>query len=151
VSDFLAENVFQPLGMEETFLRSGFANPGKLTNPYAAFSDGSPFNLLKLQIFEVTFSRECQHGHDENVPKVVQVIFSYISHPPKLGAYTELWAGLSPDVRVADGGRYAIPWGRWHSMPRKDILDALKTKQEGGTGQAAEFWKWCEDQTKEYA
>ena len=30
-------------------------------------------------------------------------------HPPKMGAYTELWAGLSPDVKSEDGGRCAIP------------------------------------------
>jgi NAD(P)-dependent dehydrogenase (short-subunit alcohol dehydrogenase family) len=87
----------------------------------------------------------------ENAPKVAQVIFSYINHPPKYGAYTELWAGLSEEVGIEDGGRYAIPWGRWHGRPRKDILDALKTKEEGGTGQAGEFWKWCEDQTRRYA
>jgi NAD(P)-dependent dehydrogenase (short-subunit alcohol dehydrogenase family) len=87
----------------------------------------------------------------ENAPKVAQVIFSYINHPPKYGAYTELWAGLSDDVKMEDGGRYAIPWGRWHGRPRKDILDALKSKEEGGTGQAGNFWKWCEDQTKTYA
>jgi len=27
----------------------------------------------------------------------------------------------------------------------------LKTKEEGGTGLAAEFWDWCEEQTKDFA
>ena len=58
-----------------------------------------------------------------------QVIFSYINHSPRCRAYTELWAGLSDDVGMEDGGRYAIPWGGWHSKPRKDILDALKSKE----------------------
>ena len=84
----------------------------------------------------------------ENAPKVVQVIFSAVNHPPKCGAYTNIWAGLSPEVKLEDGGRYAIPWGRWHSRPREDILDALKTREDGGAGQADEFWEWCKDQTK---
>jgi NAD(P)-dependent dehydrogenase (short-subunit alcohol dehydrogenase family) len=72
-------------------------------------------------------------------------------HDPKMGAYTELWAGLSPDVKLEDGGRFAIPWGRWHPEPRKDILESFKTKEEGGTGLAAQFWAWCEEQTMAYA
>ncbi|TVY32446.1 putative oxidoreductase [Lachnellula subtilissima] len=71
-------------------------------------------------------------------------------HEPIMGAYTELWAGLSPEVTCADGGRFALPWGRWHPSPRKDILESLKAKSEGGTGIAAEFWHWCEEQSKGY-
>jgi NAD(P)-dependent dehydrogenase (short-subunit alcohol dehydrogenase family) len=83
-------------------------------------------------------------------PKFVQFVFSYINHPPIYGAYTGLWAGLSDEIGIEDGGRYGIPWGRWHGNLRKDILDALKSKANGGTGQADEFWKWCELQTKPY-
>jgi hypothetical protein len=89
-------------------------------------------------------------GGWDNVPKMAKFIFSFINKSPTLGAYTDLWAGLSEDVTLADGGRYVIPWGRWHSKARPDILDALKTKEEGGTGVAAEVWKWCEEQTKSY-
>lgn len=71
-------------------------------------------------------------------------------HPVKYGAYTEAWAGLSPDVTMDDSGRYASPWGRWHSGPRKDIEESLRTKQEGGTGIAQEFWDWCQEQIKPY-
>lgn len=78
----------------------------------------------------------------------------YASFPllykPRMGAYTELWAGLSPEVTFEMNGGYVVPWGRPHPSPRKDLLDALKTKQEGGTGQAAEFRKWVEKQTARY-
>lgn len=67
-----------------------------------------------------------------------------------MGAYTELWAGLSPEVKIEDGGRFATAWGRWRGNLRKDVLEGLKTKEEGGTGLAAEFWDWCEEQTKGY-
>lgn len=87
----------------------------------------------------------------DGVPWAIRVLVRPVMHEPKMGAYTELWAGLSPDVTCEDGGRTAIPWGRWHPDPRKDILESLKTKEEGGTGLAAEFWGWCEKQTREYA
>lgn len=48
------------------------------------------------------------------------------------------------------GGRFIIPWGRWHPAPRKDCLESLKSKEEGGTGLAAAFWDWCDDQSKDY-
>lgn len=87
----------------------------------------------------------------DGLPWAVRMMLKPIMHEPKMGAYTELWAGLSEEVRCEDGGRTAVPWGRWHPSPRKDILESLKTKEEGGTGLAGEFWSWCEEQTKEYA
>lgn len=84
-------------------------------------------------------------------PAFVKVIASLFLYPAKQGAYTELWAGLSPQITCVDGGRYVIPWGRWHEAPRPELLESLKAKEEGGTGLAAEFWDWCDDQTKQYA
>lgn len=40
--------------------------------------------------------------------------------------------------------------GRVHRSPRKDLVDALKSMQEGGTGQAGEFREWCEKQTADF-
>jgi len=86
--------------------------------------------------------------------KFIQIMLSPTLHPPIYGAYTNIWAGLSKEITVKDGGRYVIPWGRrFESVgtPRKDILNALKTKEEGGSGRAAEFWTWCEERTRKYA
>ena len=66
------------------------------------------------------------------------------------GACTNLWAGLSEEITLEDGGRYVIPFGRWHPCPRKDILLSLKESKDGGTGRAAEFWDWCEEQVEPY-
>ncbi|MCJ1456680.1 hypothetical protein MMC28_007043 [Mycoblastus sanguinarius] len=66
------------------------------------------------------------------------------------GAYTNLWAGLSEDITLKDGGRYVVPFGRWHSFPREDVLLALKGENDGGTGEAMEFWSWCEEQVEPY-
>ncbi|KAF4630334.1 hypothetical protein G7Y89_g7798 [Cudoniella acicularis] len=87
----------------------------------------------------------------DRIPWAARKFFSPVLHEPKFGAYTELWVGLSEDVKCEDGGRFAIPWGRWHPSPRADIIQSLKTKEEGGTGLAAEFWGWCEERTKEFA
>jgi NAD(P)-dependent dehydrogenase (short-subunit alcohol dehydrogenase family) len=85
-----------------------------------------------------------------NTPWIARALMSPISHEPKMGAYTEIWAGLSPDVTSEDGGRYAIPWGRWHPGPKKELLDSLQNKEDGSDGIAAEFWNWCDGQTKKY-
>ena len=66
------------------------------------------------------------------------------------GAHTNLWCGLSPEITIEDGGKYAIPWGRWHPGQRSDIVRGLKGKDVGGTGVAEEFWDWCEETTREF-
>ena len=75
---------------------------------------------------------------------------SLILHEPRMGAYSELWAGLSPDVGLGDGGRLAIEFGRWHPHPPEKLMRGVRSREEGGTGLAAQFWEWCEEQTKEY-
>ena len=79
-----------------------------------------------------------------------RLIVSPILYEAKYGAYTELWAGLSPHLTMEMNGGYVIPWGRIHSSPRQDLLDALKATEEGGTGIAAEFREWCEKQVADY-
>ena len=87
----------------------------------------------------------------DGTPTVIRKIMSYTLYPALYGAYTALWCGISSEVSTADGGRYAIPWGRWHPTPRKDIVISLKSEEEGGTGEARKFWDWCEQVTSEYA
>ena len=82
---------------------------------------------------------------------LMRLASSPLLHKAKLGAYTELWAGLSPELTMESNGAYVIPWGRVHPSPRKDLLDALKEVGEnGGAGQAGNFREWCEKQTIEY-
>lgn len=86
----------------------------------------------------------------DNVPFLVRTLLSPFIHGPEKGAYTYLWAGLSPAVKVEDGGRFVIPWGRWHPDPRADCVESMKSKDEGGSGLAAEFWEWCDKHTEQY-
>ena len=81
----------------------------------------------------------------------MKILSAPLLHRPRLGAYTELWAGLAPELTLeAHGGAYVVPWGRLHPAPRADLLNALKSKTDGGSGRAREFWEWCEKQTADY-
>ncbi|KAH8744226.1 hypothetical protein BGZ57DRAFT_862735 [Hyaloscypha finlandica] len=91
----------------------------------------------------------CTQIYDK-LPKVFVWLISPLIYDSKYGAYTGLWSGLSEEVTMEDTGRYAIPWGRWHPKLRQDILEAVKSKAEGGTGGAEEFWEWCEAETKKW-
>lgn len=72
-----------------------------------------------------------------------------LTYTPIHGAYTELYAGLSPEISMAQSGGWVIPWGRLASI-RKDLAEAAKTKEEGGSGNAENFWAWSEEQVKSY-
>lgn len=65
---------------------------------------------------------------------------------PRFGAYTELFAALSPDVTAEHNGGFIIPWGRWGPVPC-DISAGMKPEKEGGTGLSARLWAWCERET----
>jgi retinol dehydrogenase-12 len=70
-------------------------------------------------------------------------------YPPIFGAYTELFAGLSPEINAMASGSYIIPWGCIGQL--KDSLAAgLREKSEGGTGVAKRFYEFCEVETKPY-
>jgi retinol dehydrogenase-12 len=61
-------------------------------------------------------------------------------YPAVNGAYTEFFAGLSPEVPKMEKGSWVVPFGR--IMPlRKDYADG---------GNAEEFWKWSEKQVERY-
>jgi retinol dehydrogenase-12 len=69
-------------------------------------------------------------------------------YPPVYGAYTELFAGLSPDV-LEWNGAYIIPWGRIAQLDSKFQL-AVKSKDKDGTGIASQFYDWCSEETASY-
>ena len=83
-------------------------------------------------------------------PVVLSYLVAPLLYPARFGAYTELWAGLSQDLLLEDGGKHIEPWGRLDENPRSDLLLAMKTKEEGGTGLACEFIEWCEQSTAEF-
>lgn len=76
-----------------------------------------------------------------------------VLYPAKYGAYTELYAGLSPDVNQDTNGMYIMPWGRIREESkngRKDVDDALRSEEDGGRGIPPKFWAWCEEKIKPF-
>jgi retinol dehydrogenase-12 len=71
-----------------------------------------------------------------------------LGYPPKMGAYTYLYAALSPDLGVANNGAYVIPWGRLGGYKKLDR--AVKPEANDGTGDAEKFWTWSEKVTQTY-
>ncbi len=85
-----------------------------------------------------------------HMPWILVFATSPLLYPAKMGAYTELWAGLSADLGIQDGGKYVVPWGRLHPCPRPDLMAALTTRENGGTGVAARFLEYCEKLTADF-
>ncbi|KAF2121599.1 hypothetical protein BDV96DRAFT_668326 [Lophiotrema nucula] len=110
------------------------------------------FTKLLLPLLLKTANTAPSSSAWDPVSLLGKLLMSSFIYDARMGAYTELWAGLSEEVTTQDGGKFGVPWGgRWHPNPRNDILASLKAKEEGGTGVAAEFWDWCEEQTKPFA
>ncbi|OAQ68030.1 short-chain dehydrogenase [Pochonia chlamydosporia 170] len=63
-----------------------------------------------------------------------------LAYPAKFGAYTELFAGLHPDVKLETSGMFIAPWGRIVKA-RKDLFDPALGRR---------YWEWTEEQVKPY-
>ncbi|KAI9825689.1 MAG: hypothetical protein M1832_001033 [Thelocarpon impressellum] len=87
-----------------------------------------------------------------HVPAYQMLLMNPILHDPIYGGYTELFAGLSPEVTLAQNGGYIIPWGRFQDLAkvRPDIGGSLKSAADGGTGAAERFWAWCEEESRAF-
>ncbi|OCK97757.1 NAD(P)-binding protein [Cenococcum geophilum 1.58] len=81
---------------------------------------------------------------------LIQSIFiKLLANPPKLGGYTELYAGWSPDITLDNNGAYVIPWGRIGEY-NSALAKVIKPEAKGGEGRAERLWDWCERETKKY-
>ena len=69
--------------------------------------------------------------------------------PAIFGAYSELFAAFSSDVKKEHNGGYIIAWGRTAPMPRV-VEKGLQSLEEGGNGVAKKFIDYCFRQTKPY-
>jgi retinol dehydrogenase-12 len=67
-------------------------------------------------------------------------ILDFMLYPAVNGAYTEFFAGFSPEVSGMEKGSWVVPFGRIMQL-RKDYADG---------GNAEEFWEWCEKQVERY-
>jgi NAD(P)-dependent dehydrogenase (short-subunit alcohol dehydrogenase family) len=85
-----------------------------------------------------------------HVPTIVPILTYPLLYKPVYGAYTNLWAGLSSELSIKDGGDYIIPWGRVHPDPSPQLVADLARKEDYGTGVAKEFAEWCDAQTLDF-
>jgi retinol dehydrogenase-12 len=67
----------------------------------------------------------------------------------KYGAYTTLYAGWSSDIDASLNGTYIWPFGRI-AVLRPDLVAAMKSEEEGGTGEGKRLWEWCEKECGKY-
>ncbi|GKT76811.1 short-chain dehydrogenase [Colletotrichum tofieldiae] len=101
---------------------------------YARRTKGS--GIISLSLNPGNFVTNLQ----QNMPKIQLAMFKLISHPPKKGAYTQLFAGLDSSITEDDNGGWVSPFGRKED-PRKDLTDEDLGRQ---------YWEWSEAQVKQY-
>ncbi|KAI1745532.1 NAD(P)-binding protein [Xylaria scruposa] len=77
------------------------------------------------------------------------VLRKTLLYPPKMGAYTVLFATLSPEVTLDKSGMFIAPWGQLWEVS-KGMVDVTRSKSENGTGDASDFWIWTETQLCSY-
>jgi retinol dehydrogenase 12 len=65
---------------------------------------------------------------------------------PVYGAYSELFAAFSTELKAENNGGYILPWGRIAELPGY-INDGLKHEAQGGTGASEKFVNFCERET----
>ncbi|KAF2029941.1 NAD(P)-binding protein [Setomelanomma holmii] len=67
-------------------------------------------------------------------------VIGFMLYPPVMGAYTQLFAGLAPEVKNIEEGSWVIPWGRIGSVSKNYV----------GGSTAGEFWKWSEGEVARF-
>jgi hypothetical protein len=65
---------------------------------------------------------------------------------PVYGAYSELFAACSTELKAENNGGYILAWGRIAELPGY-INDGLRNETQGGTGASEKFVNYCERET----
>ncbi|CAG8908446.1 unnamed protein product [Penicillium egyptiacum] len=158
ISSALAESASPPNGIDFDLLESGT----KLTANYGTSKAGT---WILNREFARRYAKDgivsvCLNpgflktaSFNGTSPAVMFVLNKVLLSDAVYGAYTELFAGLSPEVTLENSGSYIIPWGRIRSnssAPRHDIIKAGDSKEEGGLDYGNKFWAWCEGKWRSY-
>ncbi|KAI1112124.1 hypothetical protein F5Y14DRAFT_283275 [Nemania sp. NC0429] len=83
-------------------------------------------------------------------PLVTCMLQKTLLHPPRYGAYTNVFAGFSPEATMEKSGQFVGPWGKFRNVSN-EMVEGSKPRSQGGNGTAQEFWSWSEAQIKAYA
>lgn len=81
-----------------------------------------------------------------NMTSLQRMATNPLLREPINGAYTQIWAGISPTIQLKDSGRYVLPWGRFGQHP-KNMAEYLNNIKEGPS-KAAQFFEFCEKETR---
>jgi len=100
-----------------------------------------PNNVLHISL-NPGFLRNNRQRH---APAPLRGIMTGVFKGPKHGAYTELYAGLGPDVKQGD---FVIPWGRKGSV--SEHVSKMVAGEDGKRSVSARFYEWCEEQVKPF-
>ncbi|KAK8008415.1 oxidoreductase [Apiospora marii] len=71
-------------------------------------------------------------------------------YPAVKGAYTELFAGFSPEVTPETASGYVFPFGRLCSIC-EELRRAAKPEDEGGADLTRRFWEWSEKEVEPFS
>ncbi|OAL36367.1 hypothetical protein AYO20_04263 [Fonsecaea nubica] len=88
-----------------------------------------------------------RHANNQWPKLAVWILHKLLLYPSIFGAYTEIYAGLSPDLTLeTDQGGYIIPWGRRGSV-RPDLI----AQAQRDDGEAQKLFDWCDHVTKAFS
>lgn len=97
-------------------------------------------NVVSISICPGLLKTELQRY----MPWYQRLATNLLFHPARHGAYTELYAALSPDVTMNENGLFIIPWGKI-GIIRSDV-------EKGAHGEnGSKFWNYLEEQVAEYS
>lgn len=103
---------------------------------------GNPHGVLHVLLNPGFMKTELQR----HAPPPMRAVMSTVFKGPKYGAYTELYAGLAPNVKSGD---FVIPWGRKGDVPCH-LKESTKAGKEGEKSVSAKFYEWCEEQVRPF-
>jgi NAD(P)-dependent dehydrogenase (short-subunit alcohol dehydrogenase family) len=104
-------------------------------------SHGNPFGVLHITLNPGYMKT----GFQRSAPPPLRAVMSALFKGPQFGAYTELYAGIAPDVKDGD---FVIPWGRKGEVPGH-IVESTRAVDEVESV-SKRFYEWCERQVKPF-
>ncbi|KAK8103612.1 NAD(P)-binding protein [Apiospora kogelbergensis] len=86
-----------------------------------------------------------------NQGMALKLIAGAIVYPVIRGVYTQLYAVFSNEIATQFDytKEWVIPFGRIAAL-RADLIPATQPTEEGGNGNAKQFWEWNQDKVQEY-
>lgn len=125
---------------------------GKSTDPFADYAGSKVGNYWLAAECAKRYAKDgiisvCQNPGNlksefyRHQPALMMLFVNRILHEPKMGAYTELYAGLSPEMTPEiNNGTYIWPWGNMVKVhSRADINEGITN------GNSTKFWDWCQE------